>query len=149
MALKVDMTKAKRKAAEEAAKAAARANIVRSNYWTPKQGKNRIRIMPPWSDSGPNAFQFWRELYVHWGVGPDEENKTHLACPRLSQDGPKGPCPICTEVDRLKATKEPANIELAKDMRAKQRSYSNIIDIEDPIWKQENIDEMVAAGTDP
>jgi hypothetical protein len=148
MALKVDMNKAKRKAAEEAAKAAARANMTRTSRWKPAQGKNRIRIMPPWASSGPNAYQFWRELYVHWGVGPDEESSTALACPRLSQDGPKGPCPVCAEVERLKATKDPANVELAKELRAKQRSFSNIIDIEDPIWKQENIDELIAAGAD-
>lgn len=147
MAFKTDMGKAKKKAAAEAAKAASRGNPSR-RYWSPEQGKNRIRIMPPWTDKGPNSYQFWRELYVHWNVGPDEENTVHLPCPKLSQDGPKGPCPVCEEAEQHKKSSDPADVELAKQMRAKQRAYSNIIDLDDPIWKKEDIEELVAGGAD-
>jgi len=40
-----------------------------------KSGKNKIRVMPPWTEEGTNAYQWWREVWTHWGVGPDEENK--------------------------------------------------------------------------
>ena len=72
---RVDMSKAKKKAQEEADRAAARASYSGSLiYWKPKQGKNKIRVLPPWTDdeNSPNANQFWREVYVHFGVGEND-----------------------------------------------------------------------------
>lgn len=146
MAFKVNIDKAKKKAAEEAAKAERFQKSARL-YWKPKQGKNLIRVLPPWTDSGPNQFQFWREIYVHWGIGPDEEHQAHLSCPKLSPPG-GGECPVCEEYDRLRATKQPEDLEAAKEIRARQRAFSNIIDLSDPTWSEDDVDELKLQGVE-
>jgi len=147
MAIKVDKGKVAQKAAEEAAKAN-RGPKTAMLYWKPKQGQNSIRVMPPWTDDGVNAFQFWRECYVHWSIGPDENNAQHFSCPKQTPGSTDTECPICDEYDRLRASSDPADKEAAKGLRAKQRSFSNIIDLSDPLWKKDDLDELKANGVD-
>mgnify|MGYP001820321938 CR=1 FL=1 len=146
MAFKVNIDKAKKKAAEEAKKAERFQKSARL-YWKPKQGKNLVRILPPWTDEGPNQFQFWREIYVHWGIGPDEERQAHLSCPKLSPPG-GGECPVCEEYDRLRATKQPEDLEAAKEIRARQRAFSNVVDLSDPTWSEDDVDELKLQGVE-
>jgi len=51
-------------------------------------------------------------------------------------------------VERLRATGDPADLELAKSMRARMRLFVNAIDLEDPEWTQENVDEMIGGGVE-
>jgi len=146
MAHKVDIEKAKKKAAEEAARTAGSFGVM--PFWQPKPGKNTIRVMPPWTGEGNNANQFWREVWIHWGVGPDDENKKNVSCPRKTPPEQDVCCPVCDEVDRLKATGDPADLELAKQMKARLRIYSNVIDLKDPVWTQDAIDELIGGGTE-
>jgi len=145
---KTSVEKAKAKAAEEAAKAENRFQRTARTFWKPKQGQNRIRILPAWTGEGPNANQFWREMYVHWGIGPDEENQVNLTCPRLTPGSETKECPVCDEYNRLRGTKDPNDLEMAKELRAKQRAYSNIIDLTDPTWSQEDLDEFKLQGVE-
>jgi len=147
MAIKADIGKSKQKAAEEAARAAAMGNFGPMPFLKLKSGKNRVRVMPPWTDEGVNAFQWWREVWTHWGIGPDDDNKKTLACPKKTPPG-GGECPVCDEVERLRATGDPADLELAKSMRARMRLFVNAIDLEDPEWTQENVDEMIGGGVE-
>jgi hypothetical protein len=142
MAFKVDPSRVAKKAAEEAAKAAAfdRQNVARI-YWKPKQGKNQIRILPPWTDQGQNAGLFWREISVHWGVGADENNVHHLSCPKETPPG-GGECPVCDEYERFKSSSDPAEKEAARELRPKSRSYSNIIDMDSPTWTAADVAEF-------
>jgi len=150
MAIKADIKKAQQKAAEEAARAAAMGNFGPMPFLKLKSGKNRIRVMPPWTDEGKNAYQWWREVWTHWGVGPDDENKKTVACPKKTPqlDGAATDCPVCDEVERLRATGDPADLEEAKALRARMRVFVNAIDLDDPEWTQENIDEMIGAGVE-
>lgn len=137
----VDLNKAKAKAAEEAAKQEARTRGFQSvTYWKPGQGKNKIRVMPPWTDdeTNPNANQFWREVFVHFSVG---DNESVFACPAKTTAGPGGACVLCEEVQRLRATRDPADASVAKDMNGKQRLYSNIVDLADPVYTAKDIKE--------
>jgi hypothetical protein len=145
MAIKADISKAKEKAAEEAARAAAFGNFGPMPFYKPKSGANKLRFMPPWTDEGSNAFQWWREVWTHWGVGPDDDSKKNVACPKKTPPV-GGECPICDECERLRATGDPADLEMAKQLRAKMRVYTNVIDLNDPIWTQDDIDEMMGAG---
>jgi len=147
MALKADVSKAQKKAAEEAARAASFGTFGTLKWWKPKKGKNRLRVMPPWTGEGTNSYQWWREVWVHWGVGPDDDNKQSVACPRKTPPGDQ-PCPICDEVDRLRKSGDPADLELAKQIKAKMRVYANIIDLKDPAWTEEDIEELTAAGVE-
>jgi hypothetical protein len=143
----VDMGKVKQKADEEAQRALSR-QAGGFKYWNPKPGKNRVRFMPPWTVQGPNANQFWREIYVHWGVGTDEDNAQSFACPVKTPHGPGGSCPVCHYVEQLRATKAPEDAELANQMRAKQRFYSNIVDLDDPTYSDKDVQEWKARQDD-
>lgn len=144
MAIQVDMDKAKKKAAEEAAKAA-RQNFGPRPTWQPKPGKNRIRILPPWTDEGHNAFQWYRETYVHWNLGPeDEDRKSSVTCPMKTPPENISPCPVCEYVEQLRSSGDPANLEEAKRIKAKMAVYVNMIDLKDPTWTEENIEELQA-----
>ena len=147
MAIKADVEKAKKKAAEEAARAASFGTFGTLKWWKAKKGKNRIRVMPPWTAEGNNAYQWWREIWVHWNIGPDEDNQQSVACPKKTPPGDQT-CPICDEVERLRKSGDPADLELAKNMKAKMRIYANIIDLKDASWTEEDVEELAAAGTD-
>jgi hypothetical protein len=133
----LDLSKAKAKLQEESARMS-KTKFQTIDWWKPQQGKNLVRLMPPWSadDTNPNANQFWREVYMHFKVGP---NGWSGSCPTSTPYGPGGECPICEEVERLRSTGNPADSELAKDIRAKQRLYSNIVDMSDPVYTDEDV----------
>lgn len=146
MAIKTDIEKAKQQAAEEAARVAAMGGYGAVKYWKPKVGQNIVRILPPWTTEGTNAFQWWRQIWQHWNVGPEESKKT-VVCPEKTP--PKeGKCPICEELERLRVTGDPADLEIAKQMRAQMRVHANIIDLKDPKWTQTDIDELSGEGVE-
>lgn len=144
MAFKVDREKAKKKAAEEAAKVAARQSYGTRLYWKPKVGQNKIRVMPPWTDQGPNSYQFWREVHVHWGIGPDEDNVKHISCPWNTPPKKITECPVCDEYNRLKGSSDPEEKEAARELRPKPRAFSNIINLNDPTWTNDDVTELKA-----
>ena len=145
MALKVNTEKAKQKAIEEEIK---RKQFSSGRYttWRPAQGKNKIRILPPWTDQGVNAHQFWREIFIHFGIGPEDNQRT-FSCPKKTLPGNASSCPICDQVDKLRKTTDPGDLEVAKSIQAKPRYYSNIIDLDDLTWTKEAINELKAAST--
>lgn len=138
----VDVNKVKQKAEEEAARAAARQSGG-FKYWSPAVGKNNVRFMPPWTTNGDNANQFWREIFVHWGIGADDagEGGQSFACPSQTPFGPGGACPVCQYVAQLRATKDQADMEMANNLRAKQRFYSNVVDLEDAVYTSKDVEE--------
>lgn len=159
MARTTNMDKARQKRKEEREKEAARKAMFkkREETWKPKEGENHIRVLPPWTSDGPNGDQFWREVYTHFGVtdfeAPDADSAMRMACPKetpgaaelqgLEADS-KMVCPICEAVAKLRQSQDPADIEMAKNSRAKTQIMSNIIDLDDPVWTQENINEKKA-----
>jgi hypothetical protein len=147
MAIKTNMDKAKQKAAEEAARAA-QSNFGPMPFWKPKTGKNKVRIMPPWTEEGHNGYQWYRETWTHWNVGPeDEDRKTSVVCPIKTPPGEISACPLCAYVDQLRESGDPANMEEAKALKAKMRIYTNIIDLKDPTWSEDDIEQLLADGT--
>ena len=116
-------------------------------WWKPKSGENRIRLTPGWTEEGPNANMPFREVYRHWsiGMGGYEDKGRSFTCPVKTEDGPGGVCEICDEVSALRNSGSEADQEIAKEIYAKRRMYSNIIDLKDPeyteadylAWEQE------------
>ena len=141
MAFKTDTQRVVEKAREEAARAASM-NFGPMPFWKPKKGKNRVRIMPPYTDEGENAYLWWREIWAHWGVGPDDDSKKNVSCPKMSPDSEDKECPICDYVEQLKASGDPADLALAKEIRSQRRIYTNIIDLKDPVWNEAAIEEL-------
>lgn len=88
------------------------------------QGKTKIRILPPPIDWGIRS-PFVR-AYQHYIPSPeDPSKKVSFNCPRIMASRP---CPACAQADRLRATGNPADRELAKDFSARPRYYVNVID---------------------
>jgi len=142
----VDLNKVDQQRLELEQKEAARA-VGPVRWWTPEQGQNNIRLLPPWTKEGRNANSFAREIYTHWNIG-DGDDTTAFTCPLKTPDLGEA-CPICEEVDRLRATGDPVDAEKASDLRAKQGFVSNIIDLDDPIFTKKDYDTVVASGKDP
>lgn len=88
------------------------------NTWTPKDGDNRIRILPPtWEDAGHFGF----ECFAHYSIGPD--NSSFLC--RQKNPAVGEPCPICearVELDR------DGDEEAAKELNWRKRVAMWIID---------------------
>lgn len=139
----VDFSKVKTKALEEKQKA--NRTFERIRWWKPKVGENRIRLMPPWTDEGPNASQFWREIYQHWNIGEggfDDENGYRFTCPVRTPDGPEGAvCEVCDLHQQLRASGDPADAEIAKEIRAKMSVMSNIVDMDDAVFTEDDISD--------
>lgn len=113
-------------------------------WWKPKVGENRIRLTPAWTEEGENAGMPFREVYRHWGVvegGFSDEGGASFTCPVRTPDGPGGTCEICDFVAALRASGNPADNETAKQLTAKRRMYSNIIDMKDPVYTEEDYEE--------
>jgi gp32 DNA binding protein like len=141
--LKADLSKVTEEKARLAAKDAKKPNtfmfVPRFNM---KGKKARIRLLPPWTDEGPNALKIFTTLYQHWNVS--DSFKAPVTCSKHTTDyDTTGECEICDLVDSLRATKNPEAVELAKNMRAQVSYLYNIIDLDDPKWTQRNFDEYV------
>ena len=62
--------------------------------WQPKAGDHTIRILPPtWDEAEHHGF----DIYVHYGVGPDDAQ--YLCLAKMKGEH----CPICEERKRLEA----------------------------------------------
>ena len=86
-------------------------------YFTPKEGKNVIRILPPWNDEG----LFYFETTLHYGLRHEGRQR---AFPCLGRDD----CPICDYIKELEKGGE-EDEKLSKRMRPRTKFYVNIIDV--------------------
>lgn len=96
-------------------------SIFKGNFdtFTPKEGDNTIRILPPgWDGAGDYAFPVW----IHWSVGADESS--YLCLRKMKGET----CPICQEVARMKADGEGDD---AKRIDCKERFICWVIDRSD------------------
>jgi hypothetical protein len=118
MAVDLDLIRRKRKEAQEE-------NARRSaKFFRFSEGRNVIRILPPWEGSD----DFSRVFGQHWGLGP--EGKTVVYCPKQCFGLP---CPICDELDYMRKTaKDDTTKEWVRRVSATPRFYVNIIDLKDP-----------------
>lgn len=84
--------------------------------FTPHDGDNLIRILPPtWDD----ATHFGIDVHLHYQVGA---NKNTYVCPEaLNGD----PCPICEEKRRAESE---GDDDYAKDLKASKRTLVYIVD---------------------
>lgn len=160
MALKTDISKAQKKREEEQLRQDSFKRFGRPvPWWKAKPGTNKIRVLPPWTGEGPNAFQFWCERWIHFGTmsieAPDEQNQFSVVCPKHTPgaaeilgfgENEEISCPVCEHVASLRASNDPTDAAFAKDNRAKMRIYYNIIDLNDPIWIADAIGELKQKG---
>ena len=88
-----------------------------------KEGKNRVRILPPTWDipKGEKYPNYGLDIFVHYGVGAD--NQSYLCLEKHGKKGEK--CPCCEEVRALQKKGED---DEAKNLSAKRRVLVWIID---------------------
>ena len=84
-------------------------------YWKPKEGKNIIRILPPWSDSG----EWYSEAKLHYGLSSEGRNRAY---PCL---GAK--CPICDYARKLQKGSE-EDKKLSSKLVPRTKFYVNMLD---------------------
>lgn len=85
-------------------------------------GKNVVRFIPPLP--GTKGFLMVHEHQLNLPNG----DYVSFACPRLMA---KKRCMICRKADKLKTTGNPADYDKAKEIFARKRIYSNVIDRRD------------------
>lgn len=94
-----------------------------SEFLKLKVGLTQIRILP--KRVGTEARSPLVKVYQHYLDVPGLQNSISFACPRLN--GAKRACPACRKADELRATQNPADFELAGEIRASKRVYANVI----------------------
>jgi len=119
MALNMDKIKAKQAELSGERKAGSSSD---RKYFTPQEGDNHIRILPPMD--GEDTFYF--EFLTHFGVGPNNET---VECPRSFVK--KAKCPICDIVSELYKGDE-EDKKNATALRAKSRYRVNMINLDKP-----------------
>lgn len=113
-------------------------------WWRPSHGDNNIRVLPAWTDEGPHAGLFFREVAQHWGLSPDQ--KGPVVCKERTPHL-EGDCPVCDLVKTLRANKADAKAQqLAKDIRAKSAYLLSIVDRNDPEYTAEDVAKATASA---
>lgn len=77
-------------------------------YFKPKEGKNVVRILPPWNDEGV----FFKKGIIHYNVGDNI-----VTCKQMAGKT----CPICDALKDL-------GTDIAKEAAPKTKFYVNVID---------------------
>lgn len=97
------------------------------NYWVPAEGRNRIRIMPPWAEDAANAGRYFFETAFHYGIGPDERT---MPCPLVAKV--RETCYLCGLASSLKKSSDEDDQAEAKDLFPKRKYLLNVVDLAHP-----------------
>lgn len=88
-------------------------------------GRTTVRFLPPkLGQRSP-----FKVVYQHFVKLPGITNPAVFACPRMTR---KEPCPACVRADELKATGNPADMDLAKELFPSRRVFANVINRAQP-----------------
>jgi hypothetical protein len=89
-------------------------------FWSPKDGRNVIRILP---EVGDMKF-FYQQVGRH---NMPDDNKTYWYCPSFTSEG-EFPCPICEMVESLYKSKDKSSRAMAGELRVRKMFWMNVID---------------------
>jgi len=95
------------------------------NFLELKEGKNRIRILPPTKDWPDYEFKIFR----HYNVGLD--GKQSVLCPKRTFPNSNYKCPICEANQALYKSKDKDDKELAKQLYATERNFANVLNLDE------------------
>lgn len=95
------------------------AEIGSGSFFKPKEGKNTVRILPPWSEEG----LWYKEGVIHYGLKNKDGKERGYAClKQFDKD-----CPICEKREEL-AKQGAEGKELADRLRGRVKFYANVLD---------------------
>jgi hypothetical protein len=117
-----------------------RGNGAGFNFLNLKDGRNVIRILPP----REGADMFFEEVWVHYGVGKNAQNKngTMVVCPKTHDEN--APCPVCELADELKKLskkRDDSYDKQSRSIRRKKRVYYNAISRDEDLSVYEKNEE--------
>jgi hypothetical protein len=95
------------------------------NFLELKEGKNRVRILPPTKDYPDYEFHAAR----HYNVGLD--GKQSVLCPKRTFPNSNYKCPICEANQSLYKSKDKDDRELAKQLYATERNFANVLNLDE------------------
>ena len=95
--------------------------VGRSDFWTAKEGKNTIRILP-WK----NVFFF--KAILHYGFKRAGGGKRDMAYPCLLMDEEAKSCPVCDYYEKLSKSSDEDKAKLAQRIRPVTKYYVNLFD---------------------
>ena len=103
-------------------------------WLTPKAGIEYImRLMPPWTDSGPSAYLPYKLIFQHWDVGPEGKR---IICPNKMSDGAED-CYVCEQMKALYDGDE-TDQKKARKLFPSRRFLYQILDKGDLFWTSED-----------
>jgi hypothetical protein len=110
------------------------------NFLNLKDGRNVVRILPPREGSDV----FYEEVWVHYGVGKNAQNKngTMVVCPKTQDENT--PCPVCEladELRKLSKKREDSYDKQSRSFRRKKRVYYNAISRDEDLSVYEKNEE--------
>lgn len=91
------------------------------------EGETRIRVLPPWTTHGRNAYRWFNETYVHWGLPITATSKKEYMSTLCPKKMLGEPCYICDERSELLKSPDPSDIELADRVVPKKTRNCNIL----------------------
>ena len=112
---KLNRDRAREQAAEEKAESG-------STFFQLKDGRNKVRVLPP----PPSSEDVWFKTGTHWNVGP---NKAIFNCANAHDKN--ADCFCCETVHKLRRTKDDDDAELADSMAVRKQWLYNIVDLDD------------------
>jgi len=92
-------------------------------YWTPDEGRNEIRIMPPPADHD----EYFSKAGFHYQVGPDNRM---FPCPKLG--GARRTCFLCSVSDKLKKSDDADDVAEGKELQPTKRYLMSVVDVTAP-----------------
>lgn len=92
-------------------------------FWSPKQGRNVIRILPPVK----TMEYFFQEVGRH-NLSPDGKKKVY--CPSFTSGG-ELECPVCEIVKELRDAGDKGSDDMAKQLSIRKMYWMNIINRDD------------------
>jgi hypothetical protein len=92
----------------------------RGGFWSPKVGKNTIRILPEVGD-----MEFFYQTVGKHNFPPD--GKRSVYCPQFTSQGELD-CPVCEVIDELKKAGDKASKELAGMLGLRKSYWMNVVD---------------------
>lgn len=102
------------------------------DYFTTKEGKNRIRILPSWTSKGPHAGRFFFKGILHYGFKVEGRGR---AFPCLIMFDEHAACPSCAFAEALKDNGSEELDKIAQRVRSKSKYYVNVLDRKNPANK--------------
>jgi hypothetical protein len=121
-------------------------NLVKYEPWTPdqidkevedleaeseflkiKEGTTQLRVLP--KRLGTSARSPLVKVYQHYLDLPGLTSTVSFNCPRMMA---RRPCGACKKADELRATGNPADFDMAGEIRASKRVYANVINRANP-----------------